>query len=89
MLSETVTEYLQRSHTFTPLSLWFFFRLIFRGSEGSSESFCNGTASDREENSMTHKPLVFYMKQASGQRLEEMFLFFKQHICKECPLHMF
>lgn len=37
---------------------------------------------------MTHKLLVFYMKQALGQRFE-MFLFLKRHICKECPLHMF
>lgn len=80
---------LQRSHTFLPLSLWFFFRLTFRGNKGTSETFCDGTASDREEKPMAPELLGFHKKQASGQRLEELFLFLEWLICKERPLHTF
>lgn len=38
---------------------------------------------------MIHGLLGFHEKQASGQRFEELFLLFKRHICKECPLHTF
>lgn len=38
---------------------------------------------------MIHELLGFHEKQASGQRFEELFLFFKWHICKERPLRTF
>ena len=63
--------------------------LFSEAAKAQSEMFCDRTASDREENSMTHELLGFHEKQASGQRFEELFLFFKWRICKERPLHTF